>query len=102
MAGYLMALVLEFWIHLSIMLAIVIINVVAYTILIIKTQTKHDLLPCCYPPSKDEEIELREDVIHHHIWEEGKTDFIHKENTVRKCDWSGAGTLTQIRPEGEP
>lgn len=54
MIGFLMALVLSIEIHLYIMLATVVINFVAYTCLILKTQTKQELLPCCYYVSEQE------------------------------------------------
>ena len=87
MIGYLMALVLQFWIHLSVMLAVVIINVAAYTCLIIKTQTKQELLPCCYHASEQERDtgQPSGNAANHSHWN-GKGDFVNQQNTVRKCD----------------
>ena len=87
MAGYLMALVLDFQIHLSIMLAIVIINVVAYTCLIVKTQTRQELLPCCYHVSKEEGAAENSNgnAANHTQWN-GKGDFANQQNIGKKCE----------------
>ena len=79
MAGYLMALLLDFWIHLSIMLTMVVLNVVAYTCLIIKTETKQELLPCCYRTSEQVEAVTDDssDKVANHIHWNGNTEHMN-------------------------